>query len=252
MHHSYIDKFSRQQSPIHNLDARVKLAAIIAYSVVLISFGRYEIAPLIPMTILPFGMLWIGGVPIWFAIRRVILLSPFILMLALMSVFYDRQPHSLSIAGWSFTLSGGVLTAISIAIKFSLGLLTLTAMTCTTQFSLLLEGMGSMAVPRMLIMELSLIYRYIFVLIDEAMRLRRARDFRGAALAGFSRKISAAGNIIGMLFLRTLDRSSRIGTAMQARGFRGRQRNLVRLKLGRADLVFGVAVVIYLFICRFM
>jgi len=252
MHHSYIDKFSRQDSPIHNLDARVKLAAVVAYSIVLVSFGRYEIRPLIPMMILPFGMLWLGSVPVWFAIRRVLILSPFILLLALMSIFYDRQPHNITIAGFGFSLSGGSLTAASIAIKFTLGLLTLTALTCTTQFSLLLEGMGRMGLPRMLIMELSLIYRYIFVLIDEGMRLRRARDCRGASLARLPRRISTVGNIVGMLFVRTLDRSGRIGTAMSCRGFRGRWANFSRLRLGRADFIFAAFVAIYLCVCRFL
>ncbi len=40
MHHSYIDRFAQQDSPVHRLDPRGKLVAVLAYSVVLISFDR--------------------------------------------------------------------------------------------------------------------------------------------------------------------------------------------------------------------
>ena len=52
---------------------------------------------------------------------------------------------------------------------------------CTTPFALLLEAMRQLGMPRMIVVQLGFLYRYLFVLIDEAMRLRRARDFRGAA-----------------------------------------------------------------------
>ena len=51
-------------------------------------------------------------------------------------------------------------------------------MMCTTRFALLLEAMRRLGMPQVIVMQLGFLYRYIFVLIDEAMRVRRARDFR--------------------------------------------------------------------------
>jgi cobalt/nickel transport system permease protein len=252
MHHSHIDRFAQGDSPVHRLDARVKLLAVVAYTVALISFDRYAVAVLAPMAVLPLAMLHLGRVPLWFALRRVVILSPFIAALCLMSPLYDRAALPVAFGPWRFQVAGGWLTAADIAVKFALGLIALTAMMSTTPFSLLLAGMRRFGVPRMLVMQLGLLYRYIFVLIDEAMRIRRARDFRGAALAPFARRLAATGGVIGSLFVRTLDRSERVHVAMSARGFRGEPLALQSLRLRWADGAFLAAVAGYLVFCRFL
>ena len=104
--------------------------------------------------------------------------------------------------------------------------------------------------PKMLVMQLGFLYRYIFVLIDEAMRIRRGRDFRGAARAPASRRLAAAGGIIAALFVRTLERSERIYTAMAARGYRGEPHSLSRLRFCPSDAAFLAATAAYLAVCR--
>jgi len=251
MHHHFIDRFALGDSPIHRLDARAKLAAVLCYTVVLISFDRYAVAGLAPMAALPLAMLWFGGVPVGFALRRVAILCPFVVMLVLMSPIYDRVPRGVAFGPWHGTIGGGWLTAANITVKFAFGVLALTALVCTTRFALLLEAMRRMAMPRMIVVQLGFLYHYIFVLIDEAMRVRRARDFRGAALAPVGRRLAATGGVIGTLFVRTLDRSERIQTAMSARGYRGETHSLGRLRFSLTDAVFLATVAAYLAACRF-
>lgn len=251
MHHHFIDRFALGDSPIHRLDARAKLAAVLCYTIVLISFDRYAVAGLAPMALLPLAMLWFGGVPVRFALRRVAILCPFVIMLVLMSPIYDRMPRGVAFGPWHGTISGGWLTAANVTVKFAFGVLALTALMCTTRFALLLEAMRRMAMPKMIVLQLGFLYHYIFVLIDEAMRVRRARDFRGAALAPIGRRIAATGGVIGTLFVRTLDRSERIQTAMAARGYRGEMHSLGRLRFAVADALFLGVVLAYLAVCRF-
>jgi cobalt/nickel transport system permease protein len=251
MHHHFIDRFALGDSPIHRLDARAKFAAALAYTVVLISFDRYAVAELAPMAVLPLAMLWFGGIPVGFAVRRVAMLCPFVAMLVLMSPVYDRAPQAVAFGPWHGAIAGGWLTAADILVKFVLGALALTALVCTTRFALLLEAMRRMAAPKMLVAQLGFLYHYIFVLIDEAMRVRRARDFRGAALAPLGRRVTATGGVVGALFVRTLERSERIQVAMSARGYRGEMHSLARLQFGEADAVFVAAVALYLAFCRY-
>ena len=250
MHHHFIDHFAMGDSPIHRLDARSKLLAVLAYTVVLISFDRYAVADLAPMAVFPLALLWFARVPVGFALKRIAILSPFILMLVLMSPIYDRVLYTVTLGPWRYAVSGGWLTAADIALKFALGVLALTLLMCTTRFALLLEAMRRMGMPQVIVMQLGLLYRYIFVLIDEAMRVRRARDFRGAALATPGRRLAAVGGVIGTLFIRTLDRSERVHLAMAARGYRGEPRSLSQLRFTAADGAFLVAVAAYLIACR--
>jgi cobalt/nickel transport system permease protein len=217
---------------------------------VLISFDRYAVSALAPMLVLPLGMLWFSGVPSWFALRRVLVLSPFILMLCLVSPFYDRSPVTVTVAGTTWTTTGGWLTAADVAIKFALGVTALTALMSTTPFTQMLEGLRRLGVPKALAAQLGFLYRYLFLLIDEALRLKRGRDFRGAALAPAGRRLRAVGSMIGHLFVHTLDRSDRVYTAMTARGYRGEWHGLSRPRLRWADAAFLVATAAYLVAAR--
>ena len=69
---------------------------------------------------------------------------------------------------------------------------------------------------------ISFMYRYLFVLVDEAMRLQTARDARsvGAGRTLFWRA-KVLGGMIGCLFIRSYERSERIYAAMLSRGYAG-------------------------------
>ena len=72
-----------------------------------------------------------------------------------------------------------------------------------------------------MLVELTLImYRYIFLLFDEAQRIRTAQRAR----LGFSRfrsGLRSSGILGGMLLLRSFDRADRSFAAMRCRGYRG-------------------------------
>ncbi|MCE5325089.1 MAG: cobalt ECF transporter T component CbiQ [Planctomycetaceae bacterium] len=250
MHHSHIDRFAQGHSVIHALDARTKLLAVLAYAAVLISYDRHALWTLAPMCVMPLGMLWLGRVPLWFALRRVAALSPMILIACLLSIFAESQRYRLGLGPWQFTLSSGQIVAINIAAKFVLALLALTALTGTTPFSQLLQAMRRLCMPRLLVMQLGLVYRYLFVLIDQAMRLRRCRDLRAGQSAPLGRKLAAAGSMAGSLLVRTIDRGQRVDMAMRARLFDGAPRSLATLRFTWADAAALAAAAIYLVFCR--
>ena len=101
----------------------------------------------------------------------------------------------------------------------------------TAPFPDLLKAVRVLRVPALLTATMSFMYRYIFVLVDEAMRLQTARDARSAAGSGQTTLLWRArvlGGMIGNLFVRSYERSERIYTAMLAHGFSGEIRTLSR------------------------
>ena len=66
----------------------------------------------------------------------------------------------------------------------------LIALVCTTRFSDLLCGMEKMGMPQILVNQLGFLYRYIFVLIDKAHHILRARASRKLRNLGFAKESS--------------------------------------------------------------
>jgi cobalt/nickel transport system permease protein len=103
---------------------------------------------------------------------------------------------------------------------------------------------------------ISFMYRYLFVMADEAGRLLRAREARSARLpaqtgSGGSLwwRAKVAGGIVGQLFLRSFDRSDSVYNAMLARGYRGQLLTMNPHHMTQRDWIVGItAVVLILFI----
>jgi cobalt/nickel transport system permease protein len=93
-----------------------------------------------------------------------------------------------------------------------------------------------------LVMVASFAYRYIFVLVDEAERMERARDSRcyGGRWLWHARVI---GQMIGTLFLRGYERSERVYVAMVSRGFDGRIVAPAEARMAAGDYAFVAASV---------
>jgi cobalt/nickel transport system permease protein len=133
-----------------------------------------------------------------------------------------------------------------------LSLLAAATLILTTPFTALLKAMRGLGVPLILTAIIALMYRYLYVLVEEASRMMRARDARsgddGGGHSGGSLRWRArvAGHMIGTLFLRTYERSERIYQAMLARGYTGEIRVLAESRLSRAQLAVGAALILLL------
>src|SRR4030042_4349339 len=91
-HHAHIDKFAYQDSPIHRLDSRVKFIVLLVFTAVVISLPRTSLSILACYAVGPFTVLVLGKIPLRFTFKQIIIVSPFVLVLALSCPLYDRTP----------------------------------------------------------------------------------------------------------------------------------------------------------------
>jgi cobalt/nickel transport system permease protein len=95
-------------------------------------------------------------------------------------------------------------------------------------------------------MIISFLYRYLFVLTDEVMRMLRARQARSAAAVGVRSggsvawRAQIAGHMAGQLFLRSYERSDRIYNAMLSRGYKGELMTIHPHQFLRSDVLMGI------------
>ena len=251
MHHAHIDKFSFKDSPIHRLDSRVKFLVVFIFTAVVLSLPRTSPGILAYYAIGPFTILVLGRIPLKFAFKQILLVSPFILVLALSCPFYDRNPVSTAFGPFVWQISAGWLRCFSILGKFIVTMMALIALVSTTRFADLLTALQKLKVPRLLIIQLGFLYRYIFVLIDRAHQILRARSGRKLQSLGFKAELKTASSMLGSLFIRSIDTAEHINIAMQARGFNGNWRTLSKLQFRRCDLLFVLASVVFMLVLFF-
>ena len=121
-------------------------------------------------------------------------------------------------------------------------------MIATTSFPGICIALEKLFVPKILVVQLLFLYRYLFVLAEETMRIVRARNMRTFGRKGQGMRVFI--RIAGTLFVRTVERSERIYHAMCSRGFNGRIRMMKHFKCGFIDIIFAVVTITVFVILR--
>ena len=226
MKHSFIDRYSDQDSLIHRLNPRTKLVATLALILAVTITPPTSWQAFALYLFLIITLILLSKVPILYVLKQSLVIIPFVLSIAVFIPFFRAGEVAGSYNIWLWQVSvtyGGIQVLWNILAKAWLSVLSLILLTSTTKMVNLLKGLEQLHTPRVIVMILSFMYRYIFVLVDEVMRLRQARDsrnFGGKPLW----QIRTIGNMIGTLFIRSYERGERVYTAMLARGFNGQAR----------------------------
>ena len=84
-------------------------------------------------------------------------------------------------------------------------------------------------------------YRYLHVIADEWHKLHGAARLRGFAPKTNMHTYRTFGNMLGMVFVHSFDRSVRVYEAMILRGFSGRFQSVTAFRATSRDAVFAVA-----------
>jgi len=215
--HSFLDKYSELDSPVHRLDPRLRLTGALAAILIMVSVPKGQLEPFIFFFLFIVGLVWLSRIPFRFIISRCLIVAPFILISAafypISSLWGMKTPESLN-------MQAEIMVALSIMIKAFLSVVMITLLVSTGRFHDLLRGMRRMKIPRLVGVLSAMMYRYIFIIYDEALRTSRARDSRtpGKLVTG---KIKTFGNQASMIFLRSWKRSQTVHHAMLSRGFTG-------------------------------
>lgn len=164
---------------------------------------------------------------------------PLVALIGLFNPIYDR---TVAFTIGDMAISTGWLSFCSIIVRGLLAMQCILILIETCGFIGICRALRHMGVPAFLTDQLQFVYRYLSVLLLEALSMRRAREARGYGRKSYP--IRLWGVMIGQLFLRAVDRSERINRAMQARGFTGTlpaYRSDGR-QLRPADWIYGVVM----------
>lgn len=239
-----LNLLSLQDTPVHRVDPRSKILVTIFFIFITVSFPKYELSGLLPLIIYPVAIMSLGRIPLRNMGLKILAVSPFAIAIGIANPFIDRQ---IVMNIGSLNISGGTISFISILIKFILTVGTALTLVATTGFETMCAGLIRLKIPRVFAVQLLFMYRYIFVLFGEALRMLRAHSLR--SFRSYP-DIKIIGSLIGQLLLRSMNRAERIHNAMVSRGFDGEIRIMRTMKMRPADYSYIILWCLFFFLCR--
>lgn len=234
MHVHFLDPFHAGGSLIHRLDPRVKLLLTLVFILTtsLTPFGAW--AAYILLFALAVSVEMLSELGIGYVWKRSLLAVPFALAAFPLIFTVPGTPlASFTLGPWTFVISlEGAERVLSIAFKSWISMQVAIVLAATTSFPQLLAAMRALHVPKLLVAIFGLMWRYMFVMADETLRLLRARAARSGASRDTKYKTGGSiawrarvtGGMAGNLLLRSFERGDRIYAAMAARGYDGEVR----------------------------
>jgi cobalt/nickel transport system permease protein len=242
----YLDRLAYQDTVVHRLEPRGKVIITMLFVITVISYPKYEIISLIPFFIFPVLLITLSDTPFLFIMKKVLFVSPFALFIGIFNPLFDTG----TVVVWrNIHISAGWLSLLSIMIKFTLTISAALLLIATTSFNGICSALQRLGVPALFTSQLLFLYRYIFVLMEEAMRMSRARDLRTFGSQGAGIKVFV--RLVGLLFIRTVERAERIYQSMLSRSFTGKIPSIKQYSLKLSDAAFIFMAMIFLVVLRF-
>jgi len=234
-------------------DARCKIVAILVYSFMIASLGH--LMPAIYAIGISLVILSVARVSIPKVLMRLLAITGFV------SMFLVVMPFTVPVhSGDTIVVFGGLdwlgfnlrglLLAATIAAKAIAITLLMEPLLSTAPLPVTLHGLSRLGAPEIVGQMVLLSYRYLHVFRHEARRMSSGMQVRGFRKRTDLQTLRAVANFLGMLFVRSFERTERVFDAMRARGYKGRfpepeARPLAAkdLVLAAVWLVIGVALV---------
>ncbi len=231
-------------SPIHRLDPRARQVGLF-FLVMALTFTRSGWGVILG-ALVALVLTRVAQVPLRFALQGLVAPRPFLLILAVLQVFFNAVPDS----GPVFFRIGSMIIGLSdlgaglmllgrfsaLVLTLSLGSYTLSTGELTLGLGYLFRPLARVGLPAHdFVMMLQISIRFLPLLAQTAERIAKAQAARGADWDARTRNlIKQARRIVPLivpLFVTSLHRAENMALAMDARGYGSVERRTSRIQL---------------------
>ena len=228
----------------HRWDIRCKLTALILYSFLVASLER--LPPALAAVGISALALVLARSSLARALMRLLAITGFLAMfLVAMPLSAPAHPGDTLLvaegADWLAFNLRGLHKALAITAKAAAIALLMEPLLTTAPLPVTLHGLTKLGVPDMAGQMILLSHRYLHVFRHEAERMAAGMRVRGFRKRTDLETLRAVANFLGMLFVRSFERTERVFDAMRARGYRGRFPAPAELRMRPADLFLALA-----------
>ena len=220
-----------------------KLLISIMYIFLVTSVGKYDVVTLILMSVYVIFTFIIGELSVKEGIYRMRLILPLVMFVGVFNPFFDKS--SVPVAG--FAVRGGIVSMVTLVIKGLYTVFAVYALVATTSIDDISYALRSIKVPKIIVIVIMLIYRYIDVMAGEADRIYTAYRLRAPGQKGIEYR--SWGTLVGQWLLRSMDKAQIVYESMLLRGFRG---DFIPKKKGvkKLDVIYPLVWAVALLLIR--
>ncbi|MFI5807539.1 cobalt ECF transporter T component CbiQ [Streptomyces sp. NPDC051561] len=204
-------------SPVHALPPHCKLAAVLAFVVLVVATPREAVWAFALYAVELAVVAYAARVPARHVLSRMLVEVPFVAFAVLMP--FVAQGERVEVAGLSLSVSG-LWGAFNVLAKATLGVAASVLLASTTDLRELLIGLQRLKLPPMMVQIASFMIRYGEVITGEMRRMSIARRSRGFEARGVQ-QWGVLAKTAGALFIRSYERGERVHLAMVSRGYTG-------------------------------
>ncbi len=223
MHYIVLDRLSRADSYLHRIDGRFKIAALLVTLIIVsttthlsgVCAGGYLALLMLAVALSRLPAIWL--------LQRACTVLPFTAMFAGIAWWTQGSEHALALLAKSYLSALAVLLVVA-----------------TTPMPELLDSAARLGLPALLVTVIQFLYRYLFLIVDQAHRMWSAARLRGAGRGQvpLRERASAAAGSLAVLFARSMLKAERIHMSMISRGFQGNMPLRAARRAGWNDFAF--------------
>ncbi len=221
---------------IRRLDPRVRIITVAAYALTIVQLNTVSLLCIaLAVSLFLMTQARLSFLP---TVKRVAMMDSFIIFMLIMLPFTTSGEAMFEVLGFPATFEGLHL-AILILLKANAIVMASLSLIGTIEPVTFGHALARLKVPNALVLLLLFTVRYIEVLHAEYNRLKTAMRCRGFRPTNSWHTYRSVGYLVGMLLIRSFERSERIMQAMKCRGFNGQFHLLDKMTFERKDAVFG-------------
>jgi len=242
-----LEEMADRKTIVHDFHPLSKIIVTFVFLITVISFDRYQISSLLPFVLYPVLMMTLSMTPFKPLFYRLLPALPFSLFGGISNIIFDQIPMFTIVF---LTVTSGMISFVSIMVKVVLTVSAVLILVATTPVTVISKQLTKIGIPSLLVLQFVMTYRYISVLVEEAVTMMTAYTVRAPRHKFVQMK--DMGSFVGHLLLRSIDRAERVYAAMKSRGFNGTYVTAPIPKVGIKDILFTVGACSFFLICRFV
>lgn len=213
IHH--MDFIAERDQWVNHIHPLIKFVLTIVYISVVVSFNKYDILGLAGMIVYPLALFILADLSFLDSLKRMKIVLPLVCFIGIFNPFFDRIPVEI----FGIHMTAGVLSMVTLMMKGILTVLASYLLIATTSMEKLCYAFRLLHVPKIMVTQIMLTYRYVTVLLEEVNRVTQAYALRAPNQKGVHFKVW--GSLAGQLLLRSMDRAGIVYESMLLRGYNG-------------------------------